>query len=72
MTDLTKLFADHYWDSFEADKELILKHVDAVLALYAAHLRKSCKHYSKIGQWSAGSDGSVSYSWHCPACGAKC
>ena len=69
--NLSQLFADHYWDSFEADKELILKHVDAVLTLYAAQLRKNCKHYSKIGNGSASSDGSGSYSWYCPACGAS-
>lgn len=30
---LRELFADHYWDSFEADKDLIMKHIDAVLEL---------------------------------------
>lgn len=30
---LMALFADHYWDTFEQDKELILAHVRSVLGL---------------------------------------
>lgn len=33
---LRELFQDHYWDTFEADKDLIMKHIDAVLTLSAA------------------------------------
>ncbi len=33
---LRDLFADHYWDSFEGSKSLIMKHVDFVLSLTAA------------------------------------
>lgn len=31
-TGLRRLFADHYWNNFEGDKDLILKHVDFVLS----------------------------------------
>lgn len=31
-----QLFRDHYWDTFERDKDLILKHVESVLALLPA------------------------------------
>ena len=33
MTTLRELFQDHYWDTFEADKEIIMKHIDAVLKM---------------------------------------
>ena len=33
---LRQLFADHYWDTFHADRDLIMKHIDAVLALSRA------------------------------------
>lgn len=68
---LRQLFTDHYWDSFEGDKDLVLKHVNAVLDLHEANMRKNCKHFNRIGNGSAGSDGSGSYSWYCPACGAS-
>lgn len=32
--ELRKLFEDHYWDTFESDKMIILKHIDFVLGLY--------------------------------------
>lgn len=35
-TALWDLFKDHYWDSFEADKEVLLKHISSVLSVYKA------------------------------------
>jgi hypothetical protein len=34
--EVWKLFCDHYWDSFQKDRDLILCHVDAVLRMACA------------------------------------
>lgn len=31
--ELREKLKDHYWDSFEADKEIVLKHIDFILSL---------------------------------------
>jgi hypothetical protein len=33
---LRQLFADHYWDSFQEDKDIIMKHIEFVLLQWAA------------------------------------
>lgn len=71
MMGLRELFADHYWDTFEADKDLVMKHIDAVLALEAAEKRKNCKHFNRTGTGCVGSDGSGWSTWHCSECGAS-
>jgi hypothetical protein len=35
LASLPALFEDHYWDTFEPDKALILEHVRSVLAMRA-------------------------------------
>lgn len=69
--DLRELFQDHYWDTFEADKDLIMKHVDAVLALEAAEKRKNCQHLNRQGTGSVSSDGASMFEWYCPNCGEQ-
>lgn len=66
---LRQLFQDHYWDSFEANKDLIMKHVDAILALEVAEKRKNCQHLNRQGNGMLSSDGSSRYDWYCPNCG---
>lgn len=34
LPSLRDLFGDHYWDSFQGDKEVVMKHIDSVLALF--------------------------------------
>lgn len=33
---LRQLFEDHYWDSFQTDKQIVMKHVNCVLDFWAA------------------------------------
>jgi hypothetical protein len=34
--EVWNLFCDHFWDSFQKDRDLILCHVDAVLRMASA------------------------------------
>lgn len=34
LPSLRDMFDDHYWDSFQGDKEIVMKHIDSVLALF--------------------------------------
>ena len=67
---LRQLFQDHYWDTFEADKDLIMKHIDFVLELETLQKRQSCRHLNKQGNGMVSSDGSSKFDWYCPNCGA--
>jgi hypothetical protein len=39
VQDLLKVFADHYWDSLEKDKGIVLAHIRAVLDKYVSENR---------------------------------
>ncbi len=45
---LRKLFADHYWDTFESDKKIILKHIDFVLSLWNTRTPESIDSIEKL------------------------
>lgn len=53
-TKLRALFADHYWDSFQSDKDIIMKHVDYVLSLVNYEGRDPVK--AGVGPAMAGRD----------------
>jgi hypothetical protein len=45
---LRKLFEDHYWDTFESDKKIILKHIDFVLSLWNTRTPESIDSIEKL------------------------
>lgn len=51
----------------EAAKQ-IARFVEDAIARYD---RENCEHPRKSGLGSVGSDGSSTWSWHCPDCGAS-
>lgn len=47
---LRKLFEDHYWDTFESDKKIILKHIDFVLSLWNLRTPEPTKDKSMLSR----------------------
>ncbi len=40
QTGLLDLFKDHYWDTLEPNREIVMKHVESVLALVAPTIQQ--------------------------------